>query len=252
MAAYQDRTTSDAQIVSIPDWSDWQVDGTLTVEGYKKFQFQIGPIGSPALLQFPFLISRFNSRLVRLAAPPQYRVRSDSPRFNSRLVRLAGSATCYFPGLHLRFNSRLVRLAVSDFIHNIHNVIKFQFQIGPIGSLYPGVHIHRHQMFQFQIGPIGRSRSTKNHRRIRSFNSRLVRLAVTYECIMLIPSEKFQFQIGPIGRPPPISQRRCNDPFQFQIGPIGSTIHEPKEREISVSIPDWSDWQIRLHPWSFQ
>jgi len=89
LAAYQDRTTSDAQIVSIPDWSDWQVDGTLTVEGYKKFQFQIGPIGSPALLQFPFLISRFSSRLVRLAVlfDPDKLIHEFS--FNSRLVRLA-------------------------------------------------------------------------------------------------------------------------------------------------------------------
>ena len=75
--------------------------------------------------------------------------------FNSRLVRLVVIAVFSKPVNFSCFNSRLVRLVANPNLTS-HSSVKFQFQIGAIGSFPSDNSEYPHDPFQFQIGAIGR------------------------------------------------------------------------------------------------
>jgi len=81
------------------------------------------------------------------------------------------------------------------------------------------------KMFQFQIGPIGSAMTVCLSKKVN----------------------QFQFQIGPIGSVINFFLKLKMRQFQFQIGPIGSLLEARIISCLLVSIPDWSDWQLKAN-----
>ena len=118
------------------------------------FQFQIGAIGRYCEIHLNQDVKRFNSRLVRLAD------NSPTEVLPTNIVSIPD--WCDWQSV-ARGSRRLT--------------IKFQFQIGAIGSMRKFTELFTIPVFQFQIGAIGSEPEVEFMTTIFSFNSRLVRLA---------------------------------------------------------------------------
>ena len=208
-------------LVSIPDWCDWQVKARTGRWALMEFQFQIGAIGS--------LTRKLNQHKSTV------------------------------------FQFQIGAIGSVCFATTTRAIIKFQFQIGAIGSRKPqnqkvkcfsvsipdwcdwqvagwgnayavievsipdwcdwqGLKVAESAnspQFQFQIGAIGSPGGD-------------------YTNTSPLP---FQFQIGAIGSLVPSNMTLPELLFQFQIGAIGSSPVLIFRLQISVSIPDWCDWQ---------
>ena len=101
-----------------------------------------------------FLMTCFNSSLVRLGGFWLQSLTLILLGFNSSLVRLGGHYSGICSILLMSFNSSLVRLGVKN-CSDLLYINKFQFQLGAIGSLKANIPNRNFLRFQFQLGAIG-------------------------------------------------------------------------------------------------
>ena len=182
--------------------------------------------------------------MVRLKASYRLRRKSSLWNFNSTMVRLKVSASWKEKYRICNFNYTMVRLKVwipvflskSVWFQFHYGTIKrvsellsgqcrylFQFHYGTIKSSDPLVKFGQFMKFQFHYGTIKRSRTTTIRRRMKNFNSTMVRLKESLTRHPYVAWQTFQFHYGTIKRLRRCSWRTAGSGFQFHYGTIKSS-----------------------------
>ena len=123
----------------------------------------------------------FNSKLVRLEGKYIRCSITRSKRFNSKLVRLEDFDRCGFSVICVSFNSKLVRLEAHFHQRTSDDTPKTRFN-SKLVRLEDAALLKKRasHSFQFQTGAIRSLKAVLNVLRYSCFNSKLVRLEVTY------------------------------------------------------------------------
>ncbi len=191
-------------------------------QGAKKFQFQIGPIGSVAPDILKAQSDKFQFQIGPIGRTFALYSKLNPSRFQFQIGPI-GSRCCK------RVSKRRNQVSIPDWSdwqlsvdNNTYHQISFQFQIGPIGRNTRGKERLTEGCFNSRLVRLAVAHPEPNPTAYKSFNSRLVRLAASSLHTDLSDSTSFNSRLV-----------RLAAKFNTIIIPLNH-----------VSIPDWSDWQF--------